>query len=83
MGKIIKRFVAYFIDLFVVVLISQSLAGIPFINKQLDTYNKYYDEYLDVVNTYGEFKSDLSKNYEDKKLTEKEYNKLIEKHDNF
>ena len=69
--------------LFVVVLISQSLAGIPFINKQLDTYNKYYDEYLDVVNTYGEFKSDLLKNYEDKKLTEKEYNKLIERHDNY
>lgn len=83
MRKIIKRFVAYFIDLFVVVLISQSLSGIPFINKQLDTYNKYYDEYLDVVNTYGEFKSDLLKNYEDKKLTEKEYNKLIEKHDNY
>lgn len=83
MNNILKRFIAYFIDLFVIVLISQSLSGIPFINKQLNTYNKYYDEYLEVVNTYGEFKSDLLKKYEDNKLTEKEYDKLVDKNDNY
>ena len=41
MFKLLRRFVAYFIDLMVVMLIAQSLSGIPAINKQLDDYNKY------------------------------------------
>lgn len=83
MNKILKRFIAYFIDLFIIVLISQSLSGVPVINKQLNTYNKYYNEYIELVDAYGEFKSDLLKKYEDNKLTEKEYDKLLDKHEHY
>lgn len=81
MRKIFKRFVAYFIDMLVVTLIVQSLAGVSVINKQLDTYNDYYDEYLEIVDQYGAFKADLVSDFEDKELSEKEYQNLVEDHE--
>ena len=47
MRKLFKRFIAYFIDMLVVTLIVQSLSGIPQINRQLDDYNKYQNDYLE------------------------------------
>ena len=83
MSKLFKRFLAYTIDMMVILLITQSLSGVPFINKQLDTYNKYYDKYVELFEEYGNFKVDLTNDFKDKKLSEKEYNNLIENHENY
>ena len=59
MKKILKRLGAYFIDMMVVMLITQCLSGVPLINKQLDNYNKYYQEYSNALKGYSEFKLTL------------------------
>lgn len=76
MTKLFRRFIAYMIDMMVILIITQSLSGIPAINKQLDDYNKYYEEYVNSSTKYIAFKGDLDKYYEDKNLTEEEYNSL-------
>lgn len=83
MAKLWKRFLAYTIDMMVILLIAQSLSGVPFINKQLDTYNKYYDKYVALFESYGNFKVDLTKAYKDENLSEKEYNDLIEDYEDY
>lgn len=83
MFKLLKRFIAYFIDLMVVMLIAQSLSGIPFINHQLDDYNKYYDEYIELFESYGKFRVDLTNDYKDNELSKKEYDSLIKKHEEY
>ena len=83
MKKILKRIGAYFIDMMVVMLITQCLSGVPFINKQLDTYNKYYQEYSNALKEYSEFKLELQNSFKDEKITEKEYNKIIKISDDY
>lgn len=83
MAKLFKRFLAYMIDMCVIILITQSLSGIPMINKQLDAYNKYYDEYLELFESYGMFKTDLVNDFKDKELSGKEYQSLVEEHFNY
>lgn len=62
----------------VVMLIAQSLSGIPFLNKQLDNYNKYLSEYNSLLNSYSGFKLELADKFEDNELSVKEYESLIE-----
>ena len=83
MTKLFRRFIAYTIDLLVITIIVQSLSGIPQINRQLDDYNKYYDKYVIVLESYSNFKVDLVDDFENKKISEKEYNALIEKHSDY
>ena len=83
MKKIWKRILAYIIDMMVILIIAQSLSGIPFINKQLDKYNKYYQGYTELVETYTGFKVELTNNFKDQKLTEKEYNSLIKNYPSY
>lgn len=83
MKKILKRCLAYLIDMMVILIIAQSISGIPFLNKQLDDYNKYYTKYSDTLTEYYDFKADFQTKYKDKELTEKEYNKLIIEHENY
>ncbi len=83
MKKILKRLGAYFIDMMVVMLITQCLSGVPLINKQLDNYNKYYQEYSNALKEYSEFKLTLQNSFKDEKITEKEYNKIIEISDDY
>lgn len=78
MRKIIKRFLAYTIDMMVVLLITQSISGIPVINKQLANYTKYYNEYTEYAYDYAQFKVQLTKNFEDEELSQNEYDKLVE-----
>lgn len=77
MKKIWKRLVAYAIDMMVVLVIAQSISGIPAINKQLSKYNKYYGEYMELVSNYTNFKVQLNQVFKDQELTEKEYGKLV------
>ena len=83
MSKLFKRFIAYLIDMMVILIITQCLIGIPQLNKQLDDYNKFYNEYLELYNEYAYFKIDTNKYFEDKELTDEEYNKLISKYTNY
>ncbi len=76
MRKIIKRFLAYTIDMMVILLITQSISGIPAINKQLDSYTKYYKEYTEYLTNYTNFKIQLTEDYKDEELSQKEYDKL-------
>lgn len=63
-----KRLGAYLIDIVIVTLIATIISNISLFNYQLDKYQEAYDNYL---STYSDFK--------DNKITEKEYNKKIEK----
>lgn len=83
MKKLFKRFIAYTIDMMVVLLITQCLSGIPQINKQLDNYNRYYDDYVDLYKNYASFKTVLNEYFEDETLTEEEYNNLAQEHENY
>ena len=57
-----KRILAYLIDVVIVLLASSMLSSISYLNPQLETYNKYYDEY-----------SEKTKDYLDKKTADDEY----------
>lgn len=81
MKKIFKRFIAYLIDMMVVILITQSLSGIPIFNNQLDDYEKYYKDYIELYENYATFKQDLTSKFEDEQLSLEEYNALIEEHE--
>lgn len=82
MSRIFKRVLAYLIDMFVVLIIVQSISGIPLINKNLDKYTKVYNEYLTSYTEYSKIVLDLNKYHEDKKIDKKEYKKLIEEYPN-
>lgn len=77
MKKFFKRFCAYLVDVLVVSLIVYLFTSIPFVNFQLDDYNKSYEAYEKTYVDYIEFVSDLENYYEDNKLTRKEYDKLV------
>ena len=83
MKKLFKRFIAYTIDMMVVLLITQCLSGIPQINKQLVKFEKYSNEYVELTNNYVSFYGDLKKYFEDKELSEEEYSSLVEEHKNY
>ena len=77
MKRLFRRFVAYMIDMLVVLIISQSLSGLPFINKELEEYKKYTLEYYNTYEEYAYLKSYLS-DEEEKELVEEDYNKMLE-----
>jgi len=76
MFKTLRRFLAYFIDMLVVLIIVQAIASLP-INKDLNKYTKAYNKYLDSFNTYSNFVIDLNEYYKDKKLDSDEYEDLV------
>lgn len=77
MNKLFKRFIAYTIDMMVILIVVESLSGIPQINKQLNNYNKYSKEYYQTIDDYRYFKDYLHSDL-DKELTDDEYNEWLE-----
>ena len=65
---VLKRVIAYFIDIMLVVLAASMLASISYLNPQLKSYGRVYDEYLKV---YEEHKTNKDKNTE---AEEEKYN---------
>ena len=63
---LLKRIIAYLIDMTIVMLASSMLASISYINPKLDDYNKVYKEFNEIASQY-------SKN----EITDEEYNKLV------
>lgn len=77
MFKLFRRGLAYFIDMMVVLIIVQTISGIGFINKEIDKYNKTYNDYMEEIDVYSSFLSDINDYYKDEKLTSEEYDDLI------
>lgn len=73
---LLKRVSAYVIDLFIVLLISSSISSIPLFNKNIDSYQKTYEEYEIEYNLYAEFFTLLQESYEDEEITKEEYTEL-------
>lgn len=74
---LMKRVCAYIIDLFIVLLVASFLAKIPLLNKNIDNYQKIYEEYEEEYNIFSEYLNLLNQSYEDELITEEEYNELI------
>lgn len=83
MFRLLKRFCAYFIDMMVVLIIVQTITSIPFLNKDLDKYNNIYNDYLESTSEYTSFRLDIIDKYEDKKLDEDEYEKLVKDNETY
>ena len=75
---LMRRVCAYMIDLFLVLILATLVSSIPFLNKNMDKYQKTYDEYEEKFNDYSEYIKLLEESYKDKEINEEEYNKLIE-----
>lgn len=74
---LMKRICAYIIDLFIVLLFSSFLTKIPLLNKNIDNYQKTYEEYEEEYNIFSEYLNLLNQSYEDELITEEEYSELI------
>jgi len=83
MSKIIKRILAYIIDLMIVQLIVIALSNTNAINFQLKNYNNYYNELTTEYNNYIEFKEDLEDFYSDNEQEIEDYNELVKEHPNY
>ena len=78
MKLIIKRFGAYLIDIILVSVVATLLTSNKYINMDYERYKKTYDEYNNVFDDYNDFYGKLEKSYEDKEISNKEYEKLLE-----
>lgn len=74
MKIVLKRVVAYLIDIILVSIVSTFLTSNSFINKDYDKYQDTYDKYEEVYEEY----IDLTEELDNEKLTDEEYNKKIE-----
>lgn len=71
-----KRILAYLIDMMIVTLLTSCLATLPIINVNYNTYENKVDKYNERIEPYIDFLNDFKKEYEDKKLDDKEFDKL-------
>ena len=78
MKPLIKRVCAYTIDITIILIISSLISSIPFINKDIDNYQKTYSEYENEYNKYVEYIALLEETYKDEEINEEEYKKLNE-----
>lgn len=75
---VIKRVYAYLIDIILVMLLSFAISKIPFLEKDNDKYQEKYSQYEEKYNELKDLYELLETSYEDNKIDEEEYNKLIE-----
>ena len=82
MKIMIKRFIAYVIDILLVTLIASLLTSNTLINKDYKKYMDTYEEYEKVVDKYEEDKETLEEILEYETITEEEYNTKLEELNN-
>lgn len=75
---LLKRILAYLIDLFIIISITSLITYIPIFDKKMDSYEKMYNEYQDKYNEYANYLKLLEESYEDDEISEEEYTKLTE-----
>ena len=76
---LLKRVCAYSIDLLIVLTISSLISNTQIFKKQMNSYQKTYDEYKEKHNKYSEYLNLFQESYQDSEITEEEYNQLLEK----
>lgn len=79
MKIVIKRFVAYAIDILIVSLISSLITSNTLINKDYKKYIETYEEYEEIVDKYEVDKGALDDALEYEAITDDEYNIKLEK----
>ena len=75
---LLKRTCAYTIDLAIVFILTSTISTIPLLSKQMEPYQKTYNEYVENYNEYNEYLTQLEESYKDDEINEEEYNQLIE-----
>lgn len=84
MRIVIKRFVAYAIDILIVSMISSLITSNTLINKDYKKYMDTYEEYENIVDKYEDDKETLQEALEYEAITDDEYDvKLEELNDSF
>jgi len=83
MKIILKRVLAYMIDIILVSLIATLITSNSYINKDYNKYVKTYEEYEKVYEEHIDFLNNFQKFYEDKKISQEEYSKLIEDYEDY
>lgn len=79
MKIVIKRFIAYAIDIFIVSMISSLITSNTLINKDYNKYMNTYEKYENIVDKYEEDKDALNEALEYEAITDEEYNIKLEK----
>lgn len=79
MKIVIKRFIAYAIDIFIVSMISSLITSNTLINKDYKKYMDTYEEYEKIVDKYEVDKEALNEASEYEAITDEEYDIKLEK----
>lgn len=78
MRLVLKRIAAYLIDIILVTTVATLISSNSYINMNYKKYNDLYKKYNEENELYTKYYNELQKSYEDKKILEEEYNKLVE-----
>lgn len=76
-NSVMKRVLAYIIDIMIVMYLSLAISYIPLFQKDMDKYESKYNEYEEKYNNLKEVYDLLVTSYEDNEISEEEYNELI------
>lgn len=79
MKIVIKRFVAYAIDILIVSMISSLITSNTLINKDFKKYMDTYEKYEEIVDKYEDDKEALQETLEYEAITDDEYDVKLEK----
>lgn len=76
MVKIMKRILAYLIDIMIVTLLANCISTFPIINKNYNEYETKIENYNKKIEPYIDFVKDFKEEYDDKKIDINEFEKL-------
>lgn len=76
---VLKRVLAYSIDILIVLILASFITEISIFNNNMDKYEKTYQEYQEKYDEYAKYLNLLEEKYQDSEITEEEYNELISK----
>ncbi len=79
MKIVIKRFIAYAIDILIVSMISSLITSNTLINKDFKKYMDTYEKYEEIVDKYEDDKEALQETLEYEAITDDEYDVKLEK----
>lgn len=79
MKIVIKRFVAYAIDILIVSMISSLITSNTLINKDYKKYMDTYEKYENIVDKYEENRESLQDSLENEEISDDEYDIKLEK----
>lgn len=83
MKIVLKRIGAYLIDIILVTLVATLISSNNYINKDYKKYEEIYDKYSESYESYSEYYNGLQDAYEDKEISNKEYDKLLENEEEY